>query len=96
MAIVQTTRRTALGVGILAPLIPGLAIASPLPRKLVRPTAPFDMPSIGVPDFSGAKRFLITQFGADQGDQGKTSAAITAAITAANAAGAGVVVVPEG
>ncbi|MEH0198228.1 glycoside hydrolase family 28 protein [Caulobacter sp. CCNWLY153] len=96
MAIVQTTRRTALGAGLLAPLIPGLAIAKPFPRKLVAPTAPFDMPSIGVPDFSRARRFVITDFGADQGDQAKTSAAIAAAITAANAAGAGVVVVPEG
>ncbi|PXA86252.1 polygalacturonase [Caulobacter sp. D4A] len=96
MGIHLPTRRTALAAGLAAPLIPGQALAKPFPHKLVRPTAPFDMPSIGVPDFSGAKRFLITDFGADQGDQGKTSAAIAAAITAANAADAGVVVIPEG
>ncbi len=96
MGIHLPTRRTALAAGLAAPLIPGLALAKPFPRKLVRPTAPFDMPGIGVPDFSGAKRFVITDFGADQSDQGKNSAAITAAITAANAAGAGVVVIPEG
>lgn len=54
------------------------------------------MPSIGVPDFSSSKRFLITDFGAVQGDKEKTSAAIASAISAANAAGSGTVVVPEG
>ncbi len=32
--------------------------------------APFEMPAIQVPDFSGADRFLITDFGAVQGGQG--------------------------
>jgi hypothetical protein len=67
-----------------------------LARAQVRVQAPFDMPPIGVPDFSKAPRFPITDFGAAQGEQGKTSAAIARAIAAANAAGGGVVVVPPG
>ncbi|MFP1132849.1 glycoside hydrolase family 28 protein [Asticcacaulis sp. W401b] len=54
------------------------------------------MPSIRVPDFTSAKRFLITDFGASQGDQAATSAAIARAIDAAHTAGQGIVVVPEG
>ena len=76
----------------------GTASASsrPLPQERVRATAPFPMPDISVPDFSASRRFLITDFGAAQGDQQKTSAAIAQAIAAAHAAGSGVVVVPEG
>ncbi|MBO9546695.1 glycoside hydrolase family 28 protein [Caulobacter sp.] len=88
---VQLTRRGIAGLALLTP-----TIASAAPRKLIRPAAPFDMPSIGVPDFSKSRRFPITDFGADQGDQSKTSDAIAQAIAAANAAGSGVVVVPEG
>jgi polygalacturonase len=65
-------------------------------QKRVRPAAPFDMPSIGVPDFSFSRHFPITDFGAVPDDQQKTSAAIAQAIAAANAAGSGVVVVPAG
>ncbi|MBV6545662.1 glycoside hydrolase family 28 protein, partial [Ursidibacter maritimus] len=65
-------------------------------QQEVRVTAPFDMPAIRIPDFAGAPRFPITGFGADQADQGKTSAAIARAIDAAHAAGGGIVVVPEG
>lgn len=67
-----------------------------LARRSVRVQAPFDMPAIAIPDFSGSRRFPIPDFGADQDDQGKTSAAIAAAIAAANANGSGVVVVPPG
>jgi polygalacturonase len=87
-------------------LLAGLALATtgcaplrtsgPLPQERVRATAPFPMPDISVPDFSASRRFPITDFGADQGDQQKTSAAIAQAIAAAHAAGSGVVVVPQG
>lgn len=86
-------------------LLAGLAIAAtgcaatpsrPLPQERVRASAPFPMPDISVPDFSASRRFPITDFGAVQGDQQKTSAAIAQAIAAAHAAGSGVVVVPEG
>lgn len=58
--------------------------------------APFDMPGIKVPDFSDCPKFSITDFGAVQDDQQKNSEAITMAIEAANQAGGGVVIVPEG
>jgi len=58
--------------------------------------APFDMPSIAVPDFRTSQLFPITDYGASQGDKARTSAAITRAIDAANAKGSGVVVVPAG
>lgn len=78
-----------------APL-PRAAQQRQLPQERVRAAAPFPMPDISVPDFSASQRFPITDFGAAQGDQQKTSAAIAQAIAAANAAGGGVVVVPEG
>jgi polygalacturonase len=64
--------------------------------KTVRVSAPFAMPPIAEPDFSASPRFPITDFGADPNDQGKTSAALARAIDAANAAGGGTVVVPQG
>ncbi|ESQ93352.1 hypothetical protein ABAC460_01205 [Asticcacaulis sp. AC460] len=54
------------------------------------------MPSITVPDFAHARPFLITDFGADQSDQTKTSAALAAAIHAAHTSGCGTVIVPGG
>lgn len=54
------------------------------------------MPAIAIPDFAASRRFLITEFGADQQDQARTSAAIAAAIGAASAWDSGVVVVPPG
>jgi polygalacturonase len=78
-----------------APL-PRAAQQRQLPQERVRASAPFPMPDISVPDFSASQRFPITDFGAAQGDQQKTSSAIALAIAAANAAGGGVVVVPEG
>lgn len=67
-----------------------------LAREQVAVKAPFEMPVIAVPDFSRCPRFPITDFGAAQDDQGKTSAAIARAIEVAHAAGGGVVVVPPG
>lgn len=91
------SRRSILYAGFAVPLFAGYAqAASGLSHTQVSATAPFDMPSIRVPDFSKAKRFTITDFGASQGDQAATSAAIAKAIDAAHQAGSGVVVVPEG
>ncbi|MDH8265375.1 hypothetical protein QIG12_27555, partial [Klebsiella pneumoniae] len=67
-----------------------------LPMQRVTVPAPFDMPTIAVPDFRASRTFLITDFGASQGDRAATSAAIRRAIDAANAAGSGIVVVPAG
>lgn len=92
-------RRTLLRAGLAIPVLAGVRLparAAALPRQQIQVAAPFAMPAIGVPDFSAAKRFPITDFGAVQGDKGKTSAAIAAAIAAANGAGAGTVVVPPG
>ncbi len=37
-----------------------------LAQRSVRVQAPFEMPAIAIPDFSGSRRFPITDFGADQ------------------------------
>ena len=58
--------------------------------------APFDMPTIKIPDFSNSKRMSIVDFGATQGDKEKTSKAIALAINEAYEIGGGVVVIPEG
>ena len=58
--------------------------------------APFEMPDITIPDFSGCPTFSIAELGAVQGDKEATTAAIEKAISAANEAFGGVVVVPEG
>lgn len=72
------------------------ARAGQTPLRSVAVPAPFDMPAIAIPDFGASRRFPITDFGADQADQRRTSAAIAAAIDAAHASGSGVVVVPPG
>jgi polygalacturonase len=58
--------------------------------------APFEMPAIKIPDFSKCKEFSIVDFGAVQGNKNKTSEAINKAISKANKAGGGIVVIPEG
>ncbi len=58
--------------------------------------APFEMPSIKIPDFSHCKTFLITDFGAVQGDIDLTSNAIAKAIQEANNNGGGIVEIPKG
>ncbi|MFO8044240.1 MAG: hypothetical protein R6U30_00015, partial [Halomonas sp.] len=58
--------------------------------------APFDMPSIEIPDFSDAKKFIITDFGAKPGEKDATTSAIADAIAKAHQSGGGRVVVPEG
>lgn len=62
----------------------------------IKVKAPFKMPSISIPDFSNCKSFSIVDFGAVQGDKYNTTKAIANAITAANEAGGGTVVVPFG
>jgi len=62
----------------------------------IKLVTPFKMPAVKYPDFSGTKRFSILNFGAERGDKDKTSSAIAAAITAANTANGGIVVIPAG
>lgn len=87
------TRRTLLRAALVAPSLLSLRAGA---AQTVRVDAPFDMPPIQVPDFNDAPRFVITDFGAVAGDKRATTAAIARAITAANAAGRGRVVVPPG
>ncbi|MBD0725841.1 polygalacturonase [Flavobacterium sp. L1I52] len=58
--------------------------------------APFKMDNIIVPDFSNCKQFLITDFGAVEGNKELTSKAIRSAIDQANNSGGGIVVIPKG
>jgi polygalacturonase len=95
------SRRALLRAGLAMPVLAGCQSFQPkmggaLPRTDLRVAAPFVMPAIAVPDFSACPRFAITAFGAAQGDQAATSAALAGAIAAAHAAGGGVVVVPPG
>jgi polygalacturonase len=102
LAFPSQSRRALLLAGASMPLLaacqslPGAQALAQLPRRQVRPDAPFDMPAIQVPDFSGSRTFPITDFGAAPDDQGRTSAAIARAIAAAHEAGAGTVLVPAG
>jgi polygalacturonase len=92
-------RRAILIAGAGLPFVPpsvASAQAAPLAQQRVSVSAPFPMAPIVVPDFSRSPRFPITRYGADEKDQGKTSAALARAIGAAHAAGGGVVVVPPG
>ena len=63
--------------------------------KEIKVSAPFEMPFIKSPDFYGCKEYLITGFGAVQGDKQKTSEAIAVAIDKASEKG-GIVIIPEG
>ena len=65
-------------------------------HKRIKVKAPFEMPVITIPDFKKCKTFSIVDFGAVQGDKIKTSKAIADAITAANEAGGGSVLIPAG
>lgn len=58
--------------------------------------APFEMPTITIPNFSNCKKLSIVDFGAIKGDKLKTSKAINKAIDKANKMGGGIVVIPEG
>mgnify|MGYP003630170243 FL=1 len=58
--------------------------------------APFDKPSIKIPDFSKSPKISILEFGAVSGDKNKNALAIERAIEKANAIGGGIVIIPEG
>lgn len=58
--------------------------------------APFEMPTIKIPDFSACKKLSILDFGAIKGNKEVTSKAIDDAINKANKMGGAIVVVPEG
>ena len=58
--------------------------------------APFDMPTVKVPDFSKCTTLSIADFGAIKDNKEKTSQAIAAAINKANKIGGGIVEIPEG
>lgn len=62
----------------------------------IKVEAPFEMPVILVPDFSKCPKYLITDYGAEKGNQLKTSKAIARAIDKANKAAGGIVVIPKG
>lgn len=62
----------------------------------IKVKAPFEMLAIQTPDFSNCKDFLITDFGAVQGDKDKTSLAIAEAINRANESVCGNVIIPAG
>lgn len=69
---------------------------TPVSFTKVTVQAPFDMPDIEIPDFSGCGRYSILDFGAVAGEKAEITTAIAQAITAAHEAGGGVVVVPAG
>ncbi len=59
-------------------------------------SAPFDMPAIKTPDFTGCKRISITDFGAQHEDKEKTTKAIALAVNTANELGGAIVDIPKG
>ena len=58
--------------------------------------APFGTVKVKAPNFSKSPKLSITDFGAEKGNQEKTTLAISKAITQANRLGGGTVVVPAG
>ncbi|MFV0289912.1 MAG: glycoside hydrolase family 28 protein [Mangrovibacterium sp.] len=58
--------------------------------------APFEMPAVIYPDFSDCSKFNIVDFGAILANQQATTEAISQAISAANEAGGGSVIIPKG
>lgn len=65
-------------------------------QKEIHIEAPFAMPAIKVPDFVQCGEKLITDFGAESGNQAKTTRAIASAIADANANGGGTIIFPKG
>jgi polygalacturonase len=89
-------RREVLVGGALLPLLATPTEAAALPHRSIVIKAPFVMPPVRIPDFSGRPRHSIMRFGAVAEDQQRTSAAIAKAIAAAHADGGGTVLVPAG
>lgn len=73
-----------------------LQINAQLKTEKIRVKAPFSIPVLLIPDFRNCPTFPITDFGAVQGDKAKITKAIADAISAANAANGGTVVIPAG
>jgi len=103
LALPSPTRRRLVLAGAAAPLLaacqalPSTASSAPAVRRQpLGVSAPFEMPAIGVPDFSGMPTFNIADYGASQDETPKTSAAIVRAIAAAHDAGGGTVLIPPG
>jgi len=89
------------GTFYLVIVIIGLAFACtqkpvPVGQQSIKVAAPFEMPEIVIPDFTGCAKFPITDFGAVQGDKKLTSEAIAKAIDAASQTGGGSVIIPKG
>lgn len=68
----------------------------PISLTNIKEKAPFNVPTIIIPDFSKCQKLPITDFGAVLGNKEKTTEAIAKAINKANALGGGVVIIPEG
>ncbi len=64
-------------------------------HQSIRVDAPFEMPAINIPDFTGLKEYNILAYGAKPGDKIKNSIAIHKAIDQASITG-GIVLIPEG
>jgi len=73
-----------------------VALTSKVGLTNIKVKAPFDMPTIKIPDFSKCSRLNIADFGAVQGDKNLTSKAIEQAIDKAHLSGGGVVIIPQG
>ncbi len=71
-------------------------LAGSLKIESVTVEAPFEMPAISIPDFSGCPRFSIKELGAKFDNKESTSRAINEAVGKAHEAGGGVVVIPAG
>lgn len=67
-----------------------------LKTRSIAVAAPFEMPPIISPDFTGCRELAITDFGAKTGDKRATTQALANAIRQASESGGGVVVVPAG
>ena len=95
--MIAIDRRSLMQTALLLPALPAVAYGRALSQhRIFHVDAPFPMPALRVPDFTGAAYFSIVRYGAVAGNQAKTSVAIRTAIAAAHAAGGGKVVVPAG
>jgi len=83
-------------INIFLAIFLSVQLSAQVQQEKIKVKAPFKMPVFTVPDFSKCRVFTITDFGAEPGNKQKNNAAIAAAISAANQAGGGKVVIPEG
>ena len=94
MNIKNSLRKAILFCSVL--LMGSSALADSLKMESIKVDAPFEMPAITIPDFSGCPEFSIKDLGAKLGDKDSTTKAISDAISKANKAGGGTIVVPAG